>query len=252
MKNTIKFLGFLLLTILFVSCEEANQGDNANPVLNYGFKAQIANFDIPANAPSYELVVFATETSSVDRTISISKNETASHALSSGDVPTPPTSVVIPAGSLSGSVNVNFSLANLPIGTSRSIVFDLVTPADGVANLSATKLTINYTPECLDTKVQLVLNLDTYPEETGWNITKDGVVVASKAIGAYAGAANANTTKTESMCLASGNYTLNMVDDYGDGISGANPFTVKIVGGATLVTNVPFPGSSISRTFTIN
>jgi len=243
----------------FVSCDEASQGeDNGNMILNYGFKMAKDNFDIPAANPVYEMVVFATETSDVDRTLSVNvvmaanvvQNHSGSSPEALTDIVSMPTSVVIPAGQKSGSFDLTFDTTNLPIGTTRFVTFQVVGPGDGMYNISQDFTTINYTPECTDTKVRLTFNLDQYPEETGWSLTKGGVVIASKAPNSYAGSVNA--TVSQVLCLESGAYTLTVTDSYGDGITGANPFKVEIVGGSVLVSNVPFPGSSITSNFTIN
>lgn len=262
MKNTLKILSFIMLAF-FVSCDEASQGeDNSSTVLNYGFKMATDNFDIPASNPVYEIVVFATEPSNVDRVVNVTMIQPtagvaeALQPFTSLSAPTDvisyDTAITIPAGSKSGKGNVVLTTDNavLPIGTTKKVSFNFTAPGDGVVNISQDRTTINYTPECLNTKVKLTFNLDQYPEETGWSLTKGGVVIASKAANSYAGSVNA--TVSQVLCLESGAYTLTVTDSYGDGITGANPFVVEIVGGSVLVSNVPFPGSSVTSNFTIN
>ncbi len=70
-------------------------------------------------------------------------------------------------------------------------------------------------------KVKLSLTFDSWPEEVSWNIKdSSGTVVLegspnhSPYNGAYSGMSG---TITITECLASGSYTLNVSDDYGDG-----------------------------------
>jgi len=64
--------------------------------------------------------------------------------------------------------------------------------------------------------VTLSLEFDNFPEETSWELLQGGNVILTSG-GTYSGQ-NGGDQVTEVLCLAAGCYTLNMIDDYGDGM----------------------------------
>jgi hypothetical protein len=64
--------------------------------------------------------------------------------------------------------------------------------------------------------VTLSLEFDNFPEETSWELLQGGNVILSSG-GTYS-SQNGGDQVTEVLCLAAGCYTLNMIDEYGDGM----------------------------------
>lgn len=64
--------------------------------------------------------------------------------------------------------------------------------------------------------VTLTLVFDGFPEETSWELLQNGNVILTSN-GTYSNA-NGGDQITEVLCLAAGCYTLNMLDEYGDGM----------------------------------
>ncbi|WP_130736415.1 hypothetical protein [Flavobacterium sp. J27] len=253
MKKIFKLLSLFLIAISVVNCEEYDAGtENANPILNYGYKFKSDNFDVPSTNPEYKLVVFATQTSESNRTLQVILNETES-VYDPGDVISYPTSIVIPAGSNSGEGTIVFDYDNLSFAIDANnpprLVFDLVWPSDGVRNITAETTTIFYVKECLDNKVNLSLVFDDYPEESYWDLYLDGNLYASTAAGDYDGL----ETATQDFCLPAGNYTFTMRDVYGDGMfDGTNTgsYTIKL-GSTVLGSGSGNFGAAQSVSFTL-
>jgi len=100
---------------------------------------------------------------------------------------------------------------------------------------------------CADTEVTFTLVFDNYPSETSWTLTQGATTIASGS-----GYSTANATITETYCLADGDYTFTINDQYGDGIcctygNGSYDFST---GSTSLISGGQF-GSTESQTFTI-
>jgi len=95
--------------------------------------------------------------------------------------------------------------------------------------------------------VDLSINTDFYGGETSWTIVNAaGVTVASGA------PVISNATVTETVCLAAGSYTLNVLDSWGDGISGTDNVNLTTAGGDALVAAGNVEGSGSSWTFNLD
>jgi regulation of enolase protein 1 (concanavalin A-like superfamily) len=102
------------------------------------------------------------------------------------------------------------------------------TPAlSGGAPASGLELAINSTcggpppVSCNDNAFTLVLNLDSFADETAWEVRdEDNNVVAS----ATYSSSDDGDTVTEPICLPDGCYELFITDDFGDGIFGTGDF----------------------------
>lgn len=103
-------------------------------------------------------------------------------------------------------------------------------------------------PSCVD--VTVTITLDNYPEETRWEITQSGSVVAS---GGTYGSQPDGSTVTATNCLSDGCYDFTIFDSYGDGICcsyGTGSYTVT-GGGSTLASGGSF-GTSETSTFCVS
>ena len=104
---------------------------------------------------------------------------------------------------------------------------------------------------CNGLDVTVAITFDNYPEETSWQITDGGVVVASG--GTYASQADGSSLNI-SQCLPEGCYTFTMFDSYGDGMCcnyGSGSFSVTDENGTVLASGGSF-GSSVSSNFCIS
>ena len=94
-------------------------------------------------------------------------------------------------------------------------------------------------PECY----KLTIALDNYPEETSWEITKNGTVI--QAGGPYS-VAERGATLVENICLPNGCYEFKIKDQYGDGLCctrGKGSFVLEDQDGAVLLTGGEFLSS---------
>jgi hypothetical protein len=127
------------------------------------------------------------------------------------------------------SINWNGSLAQyqeetISLGTmtlnagTNSIHVEIVNPNNGTdENLLNNSSDFSLNANVGDTfDVTLTLVFDNYPEETSWELLQNGNVILSSN-GTYSNQ-NGGDEVTEVLCLAAGCYTLNMLDDYGDGM----------------------------------
>jgi len=99
--------------------------------------------------------------------------------------------------------------------------------------------------------VTITITFDDYPEETAWQITDGGTVVAS---GGTYGSQPDRSTLTLTECLDDGCYTFTITDTYGDGICcsyGSGSYTVTNSSGSVLASGGSF-GSSESTNFCVS
>lgn len=262
MKKIISLLSIMVFAT-FVSCDEHNS--TVAPPESIGFTKNDVIVKFIVENPVYEVKVYATQPSNVDRTIEISTmleginpltNAVYSNSIE-GDFTVSSNSVVIPAGELSGSFNVTFN-PDIPLGVRRYVTFMLPELEEGLyLNKTENEVKLTYTPKCLLNEITLDIILDQYGAETSWQITDAvGNVVASD--GPYANAATAitQTVPTITLCLEDGNYTLTMMDSYGDGMvtsaTVVGSYKLKTEDGTILVDGAgDAVGFSISHPFSL-
>jgi hypothetical protein len=85
----------------------------------------------------------------------------------------------------------------------------------------------------------LTLTTKAWGSEVSWNI--DGNVVSDRTYGQ-------NAEYTQTVCLAPGDHTLNMIDSYGDGWHGGSISIGNVLSGAGSDFN---SGATASATFTV-
>lgn len=242
----------VMVSLAFSSCDEYAGGEEANKALSYSFVKAVVNHDIDPADPVLPVDVYVTQTSNVDRTVMLTVVPEETTALD-GDF-TFTTSVVIPAGSLKGTSNMQFDLDNINVGDTRKVTFDIVLPEGAVLNNTTHKTTINYTPLCLDNLIEYTLTLDRYGSEISWEILQGATLIAEG--GPYEdGATNAlQAPMVFKYCLPSGSYTFKIYDAYGDGLytSAAVQGSYRIkLGTTTLVQGTGNFGASKTHNFTL-
>lgn len=245
MKNKLIYgFSFLaMLAITFVSCEE----DGVLPVeipTAISFNASTSDVSVEESGTSIAIEVQSTTTSTAARTFTAVLDAAASTGLPaeydfSG-------TITIPAGETIGSENISFNFIEMPIGPTRTLVFDLMLE-DGTANTSRSTHTINYTAVCPLVGNQLTtvsFTFDPWPEELSWSITNDanGLEVASGS-----GYDDLTSFSTD-VCLITGDYTFTILDAYGDG---GNLYELN-QNGSTVISGGPVYGSGESVSFSIS
>ncbi|WP_456421528.1 hypothetical protein [Lutibacter sp.] len=237
----MKKITFLLLIsislFVFNSCdEEINETKDINYI---SFESATFDFGVELDGTTaLDIKVYSTKITNSDRTFNVnvlldeSSADPASYSV--------PASVIIPANSNVGLLNI--SISDINIGENgKNLVLEFATE-EGL--FTGEKININIKQVCPLNEVFLDITFDSWPEETGWELLdSSGGVVASAQIGDYAGSSSFST----SFCLANGTYTFIIYDAYGDGTD-----TYKLsYNGSVIVTGGAF-GSSESTTFTVN
>ncbi|MFD1615563.1 hypothetical protein [Gelatiniphilus marinus] len=247
MKNKLIY-GFLFLSMLaftFVSCEE--EGVLPVEIPNaISFNAEGADILVEETGTTYAIEVQSTTVSNTARTITAVLNTAESTGLPaeynfSG-------TITIPAGETVGSETISFNFSEMPIGPTRTLVFDLELPDDGTfLNTARATHTIGYTAVCPLSGPQLTtvsFTFDPWPEELSWSITNDanGLVVATGT--GYDGL----TSYSTDVCLISGNYTFTIEDAYGDG----GALYELTQNGNVVISGGPAYGTGESQSFSIS
>ncbi|MCZ4410483.1 zinc-dependent metalloprotease [Cryomorphaceae bacterium 1068] len=130
------------------------------------------------------------------------------------------------------STGVNFNLGFGPQPSTRMANY-----IDSRSCLGTTCVTSPPT-ECEDESLVLTINTDDYPDETTWQITDGGTIVASG--GPYA---SDFTTFTENICVPVGCYDFEILDSFGDGIccsQGAGNYSLADAAGNVLASGGSF------------
>ncbi|WP_422105829.1 hypothetical protein [Winogradskyella sp.] len=241
MKNFKYFKSICLIALLaltFTSCEE----DVESPVSNFvGFEigTLVRPITVTNNSTeTFDVKVYATETTSSDRTFNVVVDMDETTLASPFSVPA---QVTIPGGTNEGTLT--FSVTdNDDLGfVAQTLVF-------GFEDQGSPQVTYSVAEECLDTIVTFALTLDTWPDETTWEIFDlSGTPTVIFSGGPYVNPDDDFAELSFDFCLASGNYGVVVYDSYGDG----GPTFGVTAGGATLVPDTTVAGSQSSATFTV-
>jgi hypothetical protein len=223
MKNIFRLL---VICLVLVSCDDTESVtfDPINGQTGVGFNESAVDLSVPEGGITYELGVVSTTISTVERTFNISVDtEASSETLTSADYTLG--TVVIPADSYEGTVDVTFNYGALEDFEEYTLVVNLDLP-DGVAPLTKTssveftflrEFDIN-TSVCAD--LQLKILLDNFGSETTFEITDDAGAVVLEG-GPYSDGV-AGSTQTINVSLTEGCYTFTISDSYGDGLFDGN------------------------------
>lgn len=231
-----------LMAIAFTSCEEDLDADLSNFV-GFSIDAPQAVAVAKDATSSFDIAVYASESQSSDRSFPIMVDVEATSLVAPYSVPA---QVTIPGGSNEGTLS--FSVTdNDDLGF---VAQELVIGFAGQEGADFGEgLTISVTEECVDTIATFNLNLDTWPDETSWEIydlTGTPTVIFSG--GPYVNPDDDFAELSWDFCLAPGDYGVVVYDSYGDG----GPSYSVTAGGAVLVPETTVAGSNSSSTFTIN
>lgn len=220
-----KIFFIALLFVTAISCDDYDPG--VTPPASLSFQHNTRTVTYTDDASTYEVKVFSTQKSNVDRTVhvfvvdGIMPNSTMPYTTAEeGDFTVSTTSVVIPAGEYSGSFIISFD-PELPVTVSRHVTFGLETSDDYVLNTTKDKIKIDYNRACFSNTIVYNLTLDPWGSETTWEIKNSSGVVVQQG-GPYSDGTNAaHPQPTMTFTLDDGSYTFTIYDAYGDGMAGS-------------------------------
>ena len=241
MKKYYKLFALLTVAAFLFNCEQDNDSDLSNFV---GFEEGPLSYDVAADATkTIEIIVAASETSSSDRSYAVMVDEDLSTLSSVYSVPS---TVTIPSGTNVGTLAITVT-DNENLGyIAQKLVIDFI---DEAGKNYGEAITLNIVQECLDTLVRLSLELDTWPDETTWEIYDlSGAPTVIFSGGPYINPDDDFAELDYDFCLASGQYGVVVYDSYGDG---GPTYTVTSAAGI-LVPATTLGGSSSSATFTVD
>jgi hypothetical protein len=237
-RNLKVLIGAAVLTLAFTGCEE----DVDSPISNFvGFEIGQSpkSIEVTKDATeSFDVNVYATETASSDRTFNIlsSVPEGSTFAYSV------PSQVTIPGGSTEGVLTLN-------VTDNDDLGFEAQQLVLAIEGFSGNELQLEVVEACTNTIATFNLILDTWPDETSWEIYDlTGTPTVLYSGGPYVNPDDDFAEFAWDYCLAPGDYGVVVYDSYGDG---GPSFSVTSAAG-DLVPLTALGGSQASATFTIN
>lgn len=210
MKNIIKSITLVFITVFFISCEE-------DPILYTGSAPSAFSFAKSAETvgvcdPTVPVTVEVTEVTDQDRTLNLTVNSESTAA--SGEYVIP-SSVTIPAGEHLASFDVTIDFAEVPEGASRELILDLNIPEGSTINARGS-LNVAFSSACTLNEVEFSFVLDDFPEEFAWQVLDANTQELLLGVSAF-GEFEDVTSFSETACLPSGDYFLVLFDQFGDG-----------------------------------
>ena len=248
MKKIRLYLSALIAIAFLSACETADLDPQGTSYV------AIEAFESPQEVPSggvlnREVKVYAANITGEDRTLNLVTSNVTLDA-TAYDIPA---TVTIPAGSSEGSFTITVRDINLDTASDKGITVNLEATAE-IATGDSFRLNVSKACPGAEQKLRMSITFDRYPEEVYWRIQQNGVTIYDATNGngfwgAYAGAANGSTANL-AFCLAPGNYTFQVYDQYQDG---AGPILITLPGGIVVWStngNYGFTPGPVS--FTVN
>lgn len=218
MKKIVVFFNLLTCLFLLVGCEE----DELNRANYVTFESTDYDFGVDVgSSSSRDLKIYSTIVSGVDRVFDV----TVESDLSTADPASYqiPNSITLPANSNVGVLPIVIEDLNIGID-GKKLVLSL-TPKEGI--YLGEMVTLNIFQDC-DAPLVIDFSFDGYADETSWELLNNlGETVLTG--GDYD---QGQASSSVSLCLASGTYTFNVYDSYGDGLTYPNTGRISISQGA--------------------
>ena len=240
MNKYLKYLTLIALLITF-GCEEENGvGESSNYI---SFESNELGFQVDANATSQkDVLVYTGNKTGSDRTFDVLVND-ASTLSASYSVPS---TVTIPA-------NTNVGVMSVTVTDDDTLAFDaqtlIVEFVDGTGISVGDSVTLNVAEACPGSLVTFNLTLDTWPDETTWEIYDlSGTPTVIFSGGPYINPDDDFAELAFENCFLPGDYGVVVYDSYGDG----GPTFSVTSGGITYVAATTLGGTQASATFTVN
>lgn len=246
--NNIKFFSLfaILLFGVLVSCEDESSTEDTIGSQNYvSFEENSTVYVVGGETMVKQAKVYASQASSVDRTVQLRVVTEPISAATVVGVPVNPstttanaanysvaTSVTIPAGAKEASFPVE--IQGVGIGAGKVIVIEMV-PQDGInvstivsgtqtnQNLTAIskRLLINVREICGQNLLRVQINTDQYGAETTWELyNNNDLTTPINTGGPYTNQAAPGVYPRPNVdiCLPNGDYTFVIYDQYSDGM----------------------------------
>lgn len=250
MKKIKLYFSALATLALLSACETADLEPQGTSYV------ALEAFESPQEVPSggtlnREVKVYAANVTGEDRVLDI---VTSSVTLDAAAY-TVPSTVTIPAGSSEGSFVISVSDVNLDVALDKGITVNLAATPE-IATGDSFRLNVSRACPTGEQKLRVAITLDRYPEEVYWRVrNSNGVTVldnnppAGSFWGGYAGLPR-NSVQRAAVCLAPGNYTFQIYDQYQDG---GGAVLVTLPGGVTVYSSSGAYGfTSGAIAFTVN
>ncbi len=212
-----KYLLLLIavLTMTFVGCDHEDEEFVPNYVT---FESTTGDFgvDIEGSA-TYDVTVYAANTIGQDRTIDIMVDTSSTIEAAGYSVPA---TVTIPANS--NEAMFTLEVSEMDFGANGETLVLQLQPQAGLSVGSPMTLTV--TPLCPFPETSLDIVFDDWASETTWEIedSEGNVLFTGGGYGDGLGTAN------RMLCLEAGDYTFNIYDSYGDGLTSPETGSVTI------------------------
>ncbi len=208
MKNIKLLLLAVLLSVGFSSCEEEVEA----PGTSYAtFEAPSVDVGVEqGGSTTADIKIYTANITGSARTINVSVDTNATTA--DAGAYSVPASVSIPSGSNLGTLSVGIN--DVGLDSDKVLVLKLEQTADID---TGGNITMGLSQICPNNgiKVKVTLTFDSWPEEVAWRIKDaDNNVILEVLEGSYDGFSG---SISESYCLSSGDYTMEISDAYGDG-----------------------------------
>ncbi|MGC6429561.1 MAG: hypothetical protein ACON5F_00810 [Jejuia sp.] len=242
MKKILNLFIIIFSLVLFQNCEE-DQFESTLSYVTFGDPIYSTGVDV-GGSTTIDVIVYTNTNVGSDTSFNIAVDESSNAASGSYTVPS---SVTIPGGSNKGTLTIGLSDVNLGIGINQLVL--------NFSGLDATyssgaSTTVEYIQNCNEVTATLDFAFDGYASEVGWSVQDElGGTVASG--GGYA---DGQASASESIILCIGrNYTLNITDAFGDGLSFPSDGTYTLtIGGVVKATGGGDYGDGESTDFDTN
>lgn len=239
MKKIANIFLILFSIFLFQSCEN-DQFESSHNYVTFGSSTISAGVDV-GGSTDVNIIVYATQSSGVDRSFNVAVDASSDAAAGSYSVPS---SVNIPAGAKQGTLTVTLSDVDLGIGVNR-LVLGFTDVLGGHDAGGAT--TIEYIQNCTEVSGTVDITFDRWGSEVSWEIRDalDGVVASG---GGYSDTgAGTSTSDSIAVTLCSGrSYTFIANDAYGDGWGSVGSYTLTLGGTVKVSGDGSLGGTGVS------
>jgi hypothetical protein len=241
MKKFLNYTAVVLLLLISFSCEEENGiGDSVNYV---SFESDEIGFQVVGNSTSEkEVKIYTGNKIGSDRTFSVFVNESS----------TLTANYLVPAA-VTVLANTNVGVLTVSVTDDETLEFEpqtlVIEFLDGDGVFIGLPVTLNVAEACPGTLVRFNLTLDTWPDETSWEIYDlSGTPSVIYSGGPYVNPDDDFAELSFEYCMLPGDYGVVVYDAYGDG---GPTFSVTTADG-NLVPETTLAGAESSATFTVD
>lgn len=207
----------LLALGLVASCNYDDDMEAPNYV-SFQFSPVGANVGVPVDgSTTYEAKVYTADIVDQDRQFDVVVNSSSTLGAEAYNIPA---TVTVPAGSNEGTVTVDVSDVNLGVSGKKLVLNIQKTGEVSVGD----PLTLNVSRTCPGKEFVIDFQFDGYASETSWEIFD----AAGNSVVEGGGYVDDQPSASRSLCLSAGDYTFEVKDSYGDGLTYPNLGSVTL------------------------